>query len=384
MAVKDKSRIERDVTRRDGLPQVAFHVHSLEGGGAERVLVNLANQLALSGVRTDIVLVSKSGPYLPMVDERVRIVDLAGKGSLGSSLKLARYLEAEQPRALVACMEPSCIAAAVASVVSKAPTKIFMWEHITPSVHLAHTKKIKEKLLPPLCVAAFKRAEKVIAVSEGCATDTAKMYRIGMDRMVTIHNPIRVDEIREMAKAPSDHPWVGDPDRPLLLGAGRLTEQKDFPSLLRALVEVRKTVDARLVILGEGPLESSLKALASHLGIQDVVDFPGYVTNPFALMARSDLFVLSSLYEALPTVLLEAIVCGANVVSTDCPAGPDEILYGGKYGVLVKTGSASALAEGILEGLRNPRPGLPEEKIAGFRSENIAMQFRRLLLGDGD
>ena len=138
------------------------------------------------------------------------------------------------------------------------------------------------------------------------------------------------------------------------------------------------------MILGEGPLEESLKTLTAELGVQDVVDFPGYLKNPFALMARCDLFVLSSLYEALPTVLIEAIVCGAHVVSTDCPSGPDEILFGGRHGVLVETGSASALAKGILESLTNPRPALPEEKITGFRSENIAMRFRRLLLGDSD
>ena len=380
-----KERISATTEMADtAVPDVAFYVHSLEGGGAERVLVNLANQLAAGGAKIDIVLVSKHGPYLPMVSEQVRIVDLQGRGSLSSSPALANYLKEERPKTLVACMENACIAAALAGALARTSTKIFMWEHITPSAHYAHTQKLKEKFLPPFCRVAYKRAEKVIAVSEGCATDVAKTYRVPSGKVVTIPNPIRVDEIRAMAKEPSDHPWVGDPTRPLLLGAGRLTEQKDFPNMLRALAEVRKSVDARLVILGEGPLEESLKTLTAELGVQDVVDFPGYLKNPFALMARCDLFVLSSLYEALPTVLIEAILCGAHVVSTDCPSGPDEILFGGRHGVLVETGSASALAKGILESLTNPRPALPEEKITGFRSENIAMRFRRLLLGDSD
>lgn len=378
-----RNRIELGALEMGTKPtDVAFHVHSLQGGGAERVLVNLANQLALSGLAVDIVLVSKSGPYLPLVNDLVTIVDLHGRGSLGSSFALARYLRERKPKTLVACMENASIASAIAAKVSRSSSKVYMWEHITPSVHLAHTKKIKEKLLPPFCRLAYRTAEKVIAVSDGCAKDTVAMYRLDVDQVVTIPNPIRVDEIREMASASTEHPWANVPGQPLLLGVGRLTEQKDFPTLIRALKEVRATKDARLVILGEGPLLPSLKDLTSELGLQDVVDFPGYISNPFALMAKCDLFVLSSLYEALPTVLIEAIVCGANVVSTDCPAGPDEILHGGKYGVLVETGSPAALAKGILEGLDHPRPALPEEKIVGFRSENIAMQFRSLLLGD--
>lgn len=367
-----------------GRPQVAFYVHSLEGGGAERVLVNLANQLAEGGVRTDIVLVSRSGPYLPLVGDKVRIVDLQGSSSLGSIKQLASYLREHQPDALVACMENACISSAFAAMLARTKAKVFMWEHITPSAHLAHTPKLKEKILPPFCRLTYRRAERVIAVSEGCARDVAKTYWVPKERVVTIPNPIRVDEIRQMAKESVEHPWLGVPGRPLLLGAGRLTQQKDFPNLLRALQIVREKRDARLIIMGEGPLLDSLQALACELGLQDVVDFPGYLKNPFAMMARSDLFVLSSLYEALPTVLIEAIVCGANVVSTNCPAGPDEILDDGKYGYLVEPGSPEALAEGILLGLDNPKPGLPEEKIAGFRSENIAMQFRHLLLGDGD
>jgi len=360
-------------------PDVAFSARSLEGGGAERVLVNLANQLAADGAIVDVVLVEACGPYLGLLSDRVRLIDLNRNSSLGSAMALAKYLRAERPKSVVACMESSAIAAALAAWWSRSDARLYMWEHITPSVHFAMTKKWKERVLPPFVRAAYRRADGVIAVSKGCADDVHKTYKVPLGQIITIPNPIRIEEIRGWASEPISHPWFGG-SNPVFLGAGRLTEQKNFPALIRAFAEVRRVRDVRLVILGQGPLETSLRELVASLGLTDFVDLPGYVKNPFAYMARADAFVLSSFYEALPTVLLEALVCGANVVSTNCPTGPEEILDGGKHGILVPPNSDAELAHGMLQALDSPRPKMPEAALAAYRSDHIGLQFRRLLL----
>jgi glycosyltransferase involved in cell wall biosynthesis len=130
--------------------------------------------------------------------------------------------------------------------------------------------------------------------------------------------------------------------------------QKDFPTLLKAFARVRAVREARLVILGEGKKRIELETLAQELGVAAEVDLPGWVDNPFAWMARAAVFVLSSAYEGLPGVLIQALACGCPVVSTDCPSGPAEILAGGTYGPLVPVGDDQALANAIFAVLSAP------------------------------
>src|SRR5690606_37626457 len=135
------------------------------------------------------------------------------------------------------------------------------------------------------------------------------------------------------------------PAPPVLVAAGRLVPQKNFPLLLAAFAQLRAQRPARLLILGEGRERPRLEAAAHELGIAADVALPGHVDNPYAAYARASLFVLSSDWEGLPTVLIEALACGCPIVATDCPSGPAEILQGGRYGSLVPMGDAAALAQ---------------------------------------
>ena len=175
--------------------------------------------------------------------------------------------------------------------------------------------------------------------------------------MTTIYNPVVTAELVSQSRAPLDHPWLQLGAPPVILGVGRLHEQKDFPTLLRAFARVRAKREARLIILGEAKhaeYRTELTTLAAQLGIANDVMFPGFVDNPFAYMAHAAVFVLSSAWEGLPTVLIEALACGCPVVSTDCPSGPAEILENGKYGPLVPVGDDVALADAICSVLNTP------------------------------
>jgi len=170
----------------------------------------------------------------------------------------------------------------------------------------------------------------------------------------TIYNPVVNQGLLDKSREPLDHPWFTAGAPPVILGVGRLTEQKDFATLIRAFARVREKREARLVLLGEGRLREELEELARHLGIHEDVGMPGFVDNPFRYMARSAALALSSEYEGLPGVLIQAMACGCPVVSTNCPGGSEEVLDSGRFGQLVNVGDADALASALASTLSTP------------------------------
>ena len=171
--------------------------------------------------------------------------------------------------------------------------------------------------------------------------------------MRVIHNPVVWPDHRTKAAEPVEHPWFAQ-HTPVVLAAGRLINLKDHATLLRAFALVAKARPAQLIIIGEGEERDNLGALAYELGIADLVELPGFRRNPFAWMAKASVFVLSSVYEGSPNVLIQAMACGTPVVSTDCPSGPREILQDGTLGTLVPVGDHSAMAEAILNAIDDP------------------------------
>ena len=177
---------------------------------------------------------------------------------------------------------------------------------------------------------------------------------------------------------PFDHPWFAPGAPPVILGAGRLTEQKDFPTLIRAFALVRKKHPARLMILGEGEERSKLETLVQELGLEKEVSLPGFVDNPYKYMKRAAVFVLSSRWEGFPNVLVEAMALGTPVVSTDCPNGPAEILENGKWGELVPVGETQSLASAVLRTLDRVdvvRVKGAAERADQFRVESIIREY---------
>jgi glycosyltransferase involved in cell wall biosynthesis len=222
-------------------------------------------------------------------------------------------------------------------------------------------------------------AASVVAVSRGAADDLARTSGLPRERVHVVYNPVITPAVMAMATRDPDHPWFAPGEPPIVLGVGRLTPQKDFPTLLRAFAEVRRQRPARLLILGEGDDRPRLEALADELGVRADVGLPGFRDDAMACMARSALFVLSSAWEGLPTVLIEAMAAGIRVVSTDCPSGPREILQDGRLGALVPVGDHHALAEAMLAALTHSTAPLPPETLASFTREAAVDNYLRLI-----
>jgi glycosyltransferase involved in cell wall biosynthesis len=225
-------------------------------------------------------------------------------------------------------------------------------------------------------------ADRITAVSEGVADDLAQAAGIPRERIQVIYNPVVTPEFKAKTEAPLDHPWFAPGEPPVVVGAGRLTIQKDFPALIRAFARVRQARPARLLILGEGEERSALEAVVRQLGVERDVSLPGFVSNPYPYMRRAALFVLSSRWEGLPGVLIEAMYCGARLVATDCPSGPREILADGRYGQLVPVGDVAALADAVRAGLDGHIPVPPAESWRLFEAGTVVDQYIDALMGN--
>jgi glycosyltransferase involved in cell wall biosynthesis len=359
--------------------KLALFLPSLVGGGAERVMVNLANSMAAKGVRVDLVVANAEGAYKNQVAPNVNIVDFKSERSLASFPKLISYLRSEKPKALISALEHTNVLSIWAKRLAFVPTKNILTEHISSSLITYAAGYTPSKLRATLYAMRFTYplADRIVTVSQGVADDLVQTIGISKDKLEVIYNPVLNDVMFQKAEQPIDHPWFQEGQPPVLLGVGRLEPQKDFPNLLRAFALLRKKRMARLVILGEGNLRPQLEALVKEFGIEKDVQLPGFNSNPYAFMKRASVFVLSSVLEGLPTVLIEAMALGTPVVSTDCKSGPKEILGSSGYGTLVPTQNPEALAAAIEKTLNSPRQTIDQNKLKRYTSEEATNNYLR-------
>ena len=308
------------------------------------------------------------------------MVNLCASRPLTALPTLVRYLRTSRPRTLAATITNANLAALWAVRLSGVPVRCLVREASTLSVELEHSSTLNRRLLPHLIGHSFRLADAVIAPSHGVADDLARTAGLPRKKIEVIYNPVVSPSLLEDARQAAGHRWLDDPAVPVVVGMGRLTRQKDFATLIRAFARLRESRPARLIILGEGEERAALLALAGTLGIARDVDLPGFVDNPHAFLSRAALFVLSSRWEGLPGVLIEALACGARVVSTDCPSGPREILADGIYGELVPIGDDIALMAAMRRSLSGQfTPPDPVKQIALFDAEANLNKYLKLL-----
>lgn len=345
---------------------IAFFLPSVRGGGAQRVFINLAQGMAGRGLQVDFVLAVAEGVFLDDLPSSVRVVDLGARRLLRSIGLLIGYLRRERPRVLVSGISHANLVALWAVRLAGVNTPIIVTVHNTMSRSTPQRGRLGGVVWRQLFRTFYPWASSIVAVSRGAAEDLARSSGLPRERVEVVYNPVITPALMAMAGEAPDHPWLAPGQPPVVLGVGRLTRQKDFSTLIRAFAEVRRRRVARLLILGEGEERTGLQALATDLGLGDDVKLPGFRDNAMAYMAASRVFVLSSAWEGLPTVLIEALAAGARVVSTDCPSGPREILQEGRLGALVPVGNPAALADAMIEALDGRSPPAPLEALTPF------------------
>jgi glycosyltransferase involved in cell wall biosynthesis len=315
-------------------------------------MLNLANGIIKAGYNVDMVLVKAKGEYLKELDDKVNIIDLNSNSAMGSIGNLAKYLKKNQPIAMIAAIENCNVAALIANKIAKVDTKIIVTIHTTLSRVLKDVKNIKVKLNMILQKLLYKNAFKIVSVSKATAKDASDVLEIPLDKVDVIYNPIINKSIIEKANENIDSIYFKEENIKNILAVGRLTEAKSFDTLIKAVsILLKERNDIRLTIIGEGSKREELENLIKRLEIDSYVDMPGFKGNPYAYMSKCDVFVLSSKWEGLPSVIIEAMACGAKVVATDCKSGPREILEDGKYGILTPVGDEYELAKAIKKSL---------------------------------
>jgi glycosyltransferase involved in cell wall biosynthesis len=328
--------------------RVLFALPSLRGGGAERVVVTILRHLDRTRFEPHLLLVEAVGPYLGDVPVDVPVHVLAASRLRRALPDLVRNVRAVAPDVVVSTQGYLNFA-------------LLLLRRFVPSSRLVVREVIGERYLEnsrfqPLFYRWYlrevRRADRIVVQSDVARDEMIARVAARPGQIVRVYNPVDVERIRAQA-ALEPSPLAGP--GPHVVAAGRLGHQKGFDMLLDAFASARaRGVDGRLTILGEGPDRAALEGRAARLGIGDVVRFAGFVANPFAYLAAADLFVLSSRYEGLPNVVLEALACGCPVVAFDCPRGVREIVRSGRNGVLLPPEDVAGLGDTLVRLLRAP------------------------------
>ena len=399
------------------MAHIAMLIPNLGGGGAERTTLRTVRGLVERGHRVDIVLFAPAIAYPEEVPRSARFivlcgragwerrtpadmpegavwrseraslarlaslvaglvrefstasVDLLRRAALLRALYLARYLERERPDVVFANLPQAEYAAFFAARLLARPPPVVPVMRNIAEPGSRHTRR-RRLLLPA--------SAHIVAVSRGVADSVSALAGVRRDRISIIYNPAVTPAALQYAGTVPDHPWFRDDGPPVVLGVGRLAPQKDFATLIEAFRLVLVERSCRLLILGEDPMRSDLEDRVRSVGLEHWVSMPGWVDNPYAFMARAGLFVLSSRHEGFPGVLVEALACGCPSVSTDCPAGPAEILE--SPDLLAPVGDPEALAGAMLRALARPADRATLRAIAArFSLERAAENYEAVI-----
>lgn len=329
------------------MSRIALFLPTLEGGGAERAFVELANDFVARGVEVDFVLGSAQGPYRHELSGGVHVVDFATSDWVRMLFRLTGYLRERSPEALLSGLDPANVLAVLASaatgrlarcVISQRAVILPVWRHEHPRTWRFWTTLIR---------ATYPRAAHVICNSTWAAREVIERFGVMATRCSVILNGIDTEHVRRLSTAPLQDSWVAPGGLPLVVSVGRLMTVKDMTTVVRAFALVRQKRECRLVILGEGVERAALEALVRSLGIEGSVRLPGFVANPFPWMSRADVLVSASLAEGCPNVLQQALACRTPIVATDCPGATAEVLEHGRWGRLVPLRDPERMAAAI-------------------------------------
>jgi len=351
---------------------------NLANGGAERVALTLAEEFLSRGHEVDVVTVLGKGELIDRLPAGARLFELQSPRIRSALLPLVRYLRERRPTSLMASMWPLTIIAILAARLGQTKSRVIVSDHSILSKQYGGSwfamamLRLTTRLVYPL-------AEARVCVSKAAASDMAKISAIPPKQFATIYNPIARRPVPVATEPAVEALWASAERR--ILTVGMLKGAKNHELLIRAFALLDQNQSIKLMILGEGELRPFLERLIKELGIAGRVILPGFASDPWPYYASADLFVLSSDREGLGNVMIEAMIAGLPVVSTDCE-GPREILDGGRLGRLVPIGDAEALAEAMATALgdqHDPEPG--REQV--FRlTANSCDQYLELMLGD--
>jgi glycosyltransferase involved in cell wall biosynthesis len=363
-------------------PHIAFFLPTLEGGGAERAFVHLANRFIAMDVQVDFVVADSTGPYLDELASDVRLIHFQTRRKIATLFRLTDYLRVERPQALLTALDMANAGAVAANALAGSPSRCVISQRSLMRPVLQMERPVLWRAWLHLFGIAYRRAAFVICNSNAAYLEMTRALGVKEELCTVVYNAIDIERIAALARVQAADPWLEDSAPPLVIAVGSLTPIKDLATLVRAFGIVQASRDCNLLILGEGPERNRLQALVSELGIERRVRMPGFAPNPFSWMSHAQVLVSSSLIEGCPNVIQQALACGTAIVATNCPGGTSEILENGRWGRLVPVGDFQSMASAIVDALDDPHPIDGRMRATDFDSLRTAERYLDLLLSE--
>lgn len=361
--------------------RISLFIPDFEEGGAQKMMINLAGALVQNAnIYVDLVVACSNGSFKNLVSKDVNIIQLECSRTFQAIPKLARYIKTVKPDVLVSALYHANVVTLMAKLLTTSQnkhTKFIITERNHLSTKIKNSSSIKDKILLRAIKILYPKADALIAISKGVMKDVLSLCPSVENKTSYIYNPVITSSFEQEINTSSvSELLVPNSKLPIIIASGRLVEQKDYPTMLRAIALVIKEKPVNLVILGKGPLHDELTSLTKELSISEHVFFKGFVKNPLAYMKQADMFLMTSGWEGFGNVLVEALYCGLPIVATDCPSGPAEIIANGRYGNLTKIGDEHKISQAILDTLEHPMPREKQRQRAmEFTAEAISKQY---------
>lgn len=370
--------------------EVIFFHPNFSDGGVERTNIFLSKAALEDGIAVSFLTTEISDHFKDEVDALgIPVIELGPAPTSRYVMSLARFLTKRAGERNIIFISCQYYVGTISGIVSRLLTKrtrqriAFVHSERNHPSELIINGGLKNRIVNSLFPILYRSSDAVISNSEETATDLSKI--LGRP-VIAIHNPTINNRLDALKTLPIDETWFPQDGQPFIMGCGRFSHQKGFDVLVDAFAQIATQWSGRLIIAGDGPLKSEIWQRAVAHGLHDRVIFPGHVGNPYKFLARADLFILSSRYEGLPNVLIEALYVGAPCLATACKSGPREILLDGECGLLVPVDDPGAMAAGALTILQTPDGSKPSQSslsrsLERFHYARVADEFRGFLRG---
>lgn len=369
--------------------QMAFFINSMTGGGAEKVVQLLIQQL-IKGKESNIILILLENKITYQLPKNIKIIHLFSHldnylqkfiGLLYGSIKLKSIIKRYKIQIIISSLERSNFVNVMTKFLGS-PHKAIISEHTNPE-YTYGSRTLKNSIVKLLLKLLYGKADRIIAVSNGVKKALIKVFKIDERKIQVIYNPCDINKIKKLSMEKVEYPWFSE-KIPIIITIGRLIEKKGHGKLIQAFAKIKKQIPSKLVIIGEGNLRKQLERLTVKFEVEKDIAFLGWQENPYKYISKSNIFVLSSNSEPFGLVVVEAMVCGIPVVSFDCESGPREILDNGEYGILVPVGDIEGLSEAVINILKNNdlREKIiqrAKKRVHIFNTKDIAKEYMKCI-----
>ena len=346
-------------------------------GGLGSTIVTLAEKMRNQGLSIEIWVLKKDKKNISLPNVPTREI-FSSRATL-ALIKLVRAINTYKPKNILsASYHVNCVVI-FAKMISKLKPHLIIAEHTSLEAGF-DSLSFQKRLFAKLAIALLYRfSDELVAVSNDAARQMERFGLLKKNKAQTIYNPVICKDIFEKSKDEINHPFLTSNNK-LFLSVGRISKEKDYPTLIAAFEKIIYIEEARLIIVGDGPDKSKLTQLIENSGLSERIALLGHMSNPYPLYSRADVFVLSSIREGLPTVLIEALAFGCKVVSTDARTGPREILKNGAFGTLVPTSDIKALANAMIDSIKdNTKRTIPKDALSNYEVDHAVNRYVSIL-----